>query len=61
MQPTRVPVSEAPCRSVGRGVDRSAAPQVEVNVPLPELPSPVTEKDFAPAEAPPPKQAGGGT
>ena len=38
-----------------------APPQVEVNVPLPELPSPVTEKDFAPAEAPPPKQAGGGT
>jgi sec-independent protein translocase protein TatB len=36
------------------------APQVEVNVPLPELPSPVSEKDFAPAEAPPPKQAGGG-
>jgi sec-independent protein translocase protein TatB len=37
------------------------APQVEVNVPLPELPSPVSEKDIAPAEAPPPKQAGGGT
>jgi sec-independent protein translocase protein TatB len=37
------------------------APQVELNVPLPELPSPVSEKDFAPAEAPPPKQAGGGT
>lgn len=37
------------------------AQQVEVNVPLPELPSPVSEKDFAPAEVPPPKQAGGGT
>jgi sec-independent protein translocase protein TatB len=36
------------------------AQQVEVNVPLPEPPSPVSEKDFAPAEAPPPKQAGGG-
>jgi sec-independent protein translocase protein TatB len=32
----------------------------EVNVPLPEPPSPVSEKDFAPAEVPPPKQAGGG-
>jgi sec-independent protein translocase protein TatB len=36
------------------------AQQPEVNVPLPEPPSPVSEKDFAPAEAPPPKQAGGG-
>jgi sec-independent protein translocase protein TatB len=34
--------------------------QVEVNVPLPEPPSPVSEKDFAPAEATPSKQAGGG-
>jgi hypothetical protein len=31
-----------------------------VNVPLPEPPSPVSEKDFVPAEVPPPKQAGGG-
>ena len=37
------------------------APLVEVNVPLPELPSPVSEKDFSPAEAPTPKQARGGT
>jgi sec-independent protein translocase protein TatB len=36
------------------------AQQVDVHVPLPEPPSPVSEKDFAPAEAPPPKQAGGG-
>ena len=35
--------------------------QVEINVPLPEPPSPISEKDFAPAEAQPPKQAGGGT
>jgi len=35
------------------------AQQVEVNVPLPELPSPVSEKDFATVETPPPKQAGG--
>ena len=35
------------------------AQQVEVNVPLPELPSPVSEKDFAAVETPPPKQAGG--
>jgi sec-independent protein translocase protein TatB len=33
--------------------------QVEVNVPLPEPPLPVSEKDFAVVEAPPPKQAGG--
>ena len=32
----------------------------DVNVPLPEPPSPVSEKDFVPAEVPPPKQAGGG-
>ena len=31
-----------------------------VNVLLPEPPLPVSEKDFAPAEVPPPKQAGGG-
>ena len=39
-------------------------PLPEINVPLPELPAPVTEKDFAPAEPPPAKetkkQAGGG-
>ena len=35
--------------------------QQEVTVPLPEPPSPVSEKDFAPVEAPPPKQAGGST
>jgi sec-independent protein translocase protein TatB len=33
--------------------------QVDVNVPLPEPPSPVSGKDFATAEVPPPKQAGG--
>jgi sec-independent protein translocase protein TatB len=33
---------------------------VEVNAPLPEPPAPVSEKDLAPAEIPPPKQAGGG-
>jgi sec-independent protein translocase protein TatB len=32
----------------------------DVNVLLPEPLSPVSEKDFAPAEVPPPKQAGGG-
>jgi len=36
------------------------AQQPEVNVPLPEPPSPVSEKDFASAEAPPKQQAGGG-
>jgi len=33
--------------------------QVDVNVPLPDSPPPVSEKDFPPAEAPPPQQAGG--
>jgi sec-independent protein translocase protein TatB len=33
--------------------------QVEVNAPLPEPPSPVSEKDFAVVEELPPKQAGG--
>jgi sec-independent protein translocase protein TatB len=32
----------------------------DVNVLLPEPPSPVSEKDIVPAEVPPPKQAGGG-
>lgn len=35
-----------------------------IDVPMPELPPPVSEKDFAPAEPPPPKeakQAGGGS
>jgi sec-independent protein translocase protein TatB len=32
----------------------------EVKVPVPEPPSPVSEKDFAPADVPPSKQAGGG-
>ena len=31
----------------------------EINVPLPELPPPVTEKDFAVAEPPPKEPAGG--
>jgi len=30
-----------------------------IDVPTPEQPAPVTEKDFAPVEPPPPKQAGG--
>ena len=33
--------------------------QVDVSAALPEAPSPVSEKDFAAPEAPPPKQAGG--
>ena len=38
---------------------RSRHSRCDVNVPLPEPPSPVSEKDFAAVEAPPPKQAGG--
>ena len=33
--------------------------QADVSVALPEAPSPVSEKDFAASETPPPKQAGG--
>jgi hypothetical protein len=40
-----------------------AAPLPAIDVPLPDAPAPVSEKDFVPAEAPPPKetqkQAGG--
>jgi sec-independent protein translocase protein TatB len=36
-----------------------AAPLPPVDVPLPEPPPAVSEKDFATAEVPPPKQAGG--
>jgi sec-independent protein translocase protein TatB len=32
--------------------------QVDVSVPLPDPSPPISEKDFAPAEAPPPQQAG---
>ena len=35
------------------------AHQMDPNVPLPEAPSPVSGKDFATPEVPPPKQAGG--
>jgi sec-independent protein translocase protein TatB len=50
--------SEAP--SAAPSALPEPAKQLEVNAPLPEPPSPVSEKDFAPAEAPAPKQAGGG-
>ncbi len=40
--------------------DPAPAQQPEVNVPLPEPPSPVSEKDFAAIETPTAKQAGGG-
>jgi sec-independent protein translocase protein TatB len=36
-----------------------AAPPPPIDVTLPEPSAPVSEKDFATAEAPPPKQAGG--
>ncbi len=36
-----------------------AAPPPPIDVALPEPPAAVSEKDFATAEAPPPKQAGG--
>src|ERR1700688_1975927 len=38
-----------------------APPLPQIEVPLPEPPAPISEKDFAPAEPPPAKQAGGGT
>ncbi len=49
--------SESPAKSPPSALPE---PAIEVNVPLPEPPTPVSEKDFAPAEAPPSKQAGGG-
>jgi len=52
--------SEAPAETPSAALPEPAQ-QIEVNVPLPEPPSPVSEKDFAPAEVLPSKQAGGGT
>jgi sec-independent protein translocase protein TatB len=40
------------------GAAEATAPP-PIDVPLPELPGAVSEKDFATAETPPPKQAGG--
>ena len=40
------------------GTTEATAPP-PIDVPLPELPGAVSEKDFATAETPPPKQAGG--
>jgi len=53
-------VSETPPPAPVEALPEPQQQNVEVNVPLPESPSPVSEKDFAPAETPPPKQAGGG-
>jgi sec-independent protein translocase protein TatB len=39
---------------------QEVSPLPEINVPLPEPMAPLTEKDFAPADLPPPKKAGGG-
>ena len=43
----------------GAAETSKAAPLPPVDVPLPEPPPAVSEKDFATAEVPPPKQAGG--
>jgi len=51
--------SEAPKESVPSALPEPAQ-QVDLNVPLPEPPLPVSENDFAPSESPSPKQAGGG-
>jgi sec-independent protein translocase protein TatB len=59
-----------PLADIGNDVTKSAEPaapsktetatatEATIDVPPPELPAPVTNEDFAPAE-PPPKQAGG--
>ena len=43
--------------SVGEAAEVAAPPPIDV--PLPELPGAVSEKDFPAVETPPPKQAGG--
>jgi sec-independent protein translocase protein TatB len=66
--------SEAPPLTDGAKLPAGAIPSAELppnDVPMPQMPDPVTEKDFAPATPPqeplkelpqdPPKQAGGGT
>jgi sec-independent protein translocase protein TatB len=60
-----VPELEKPLTATETSPDAPAAlpepvQQPEVNVPLPEPASPVSEKDFAPAETLPKQQAGGG-
>ena len=59
--PEPAKIGEAPAESAPATPAALPEPQqqVEVNVPLPEPPPPVSEKDFAPVEVPPPKQAGG--
>jgi sec-independent protein translocase protein TatB len=55
-------VSAEPAAAEPAGELASAEGEAElppIDVPLPEAPEPVTEKDFAPAEPPPPQQAGG--
>ena len=60
-----VPELEKPLTATEASSDAPASlpepvQQPEVNVPLPEPASPVSEKDFAPAETLPKQQAGGG-
>ena len=50
---------ELPKPDSSTGETAEAAPPPAVDVALPEPATPISDKDFATAEAPPPKQAGG--
>jgi sec-independent protein translocase protein TatB len=67
-EPAESEMAKAPAAGEGGGAVADAAePAVAaaaetlppIDVPAPEPPEPVTEKDFASAEPPPPQQAGG--
>ena len=56
--------TEAPVVAAPSTPAEPAQVRPPIDVPMPEMPAPVTEKDFAPAEPPPPKEAkqvGGGS
>ena len=59
-EPAPESAATGPTDAVPSSIETSeAAMPPPIDVPLPELPAPVTSKDFAPTETPPPKQAGG--
>ena len=55
--PTTGELAPAPStEAADAAIAAPAAALPEINVPLPEPPAPLTEKDFAPTELPPPKE-----
>ena len=48
---------EAPAETTADAAPAELPPPTEINVPLPDAPGPLTEKDFAPAEPEPASSA----